>query len=672
MRAWNLGGSSLWYDETVSVALAQMPAAQMVAHTAGDIHPPGYYLLLHLWQLLSRPTPAATGRGSAQPLEFLYAFVSLWASVATLALLVPVGRRLVGKPATLIGLGLAAVNPFAVWYAQEVRMYAVAGLLGLLCLWATLRALETGGVRPLALYVVTAAAGIWTLYYFVFLLGGLVAAAALFAPTWRRYRRWLAAQVGVLLLIVPWLPTLWRQATEPPVPRWRPPIASWADLLHIKIESLAAPPAGQVEIMPLWVWAAATVLLTAGYLAYGRGGARGRVGLVLAVFAPTWLLIGVSLVGPPLYYVRYLYPWSVAFPLIAGGGLAALAGRRPPIRQWLFGAALGGLLAASLVALRAFWSDASYREADHRSAVAALARQWRPGDAILVNAGWVWTPLAVYWPTGTDGSRFAPGVPPPLGERLRLIDVAGGAPLPASGPSSMESVPLVRTGSVDGDGSLGWGNPQSDFFAISQGQTLAGLDALAEEFGRIWHYRMFDTVSDPSGVVRMWLEENGTLLRDETIAGRDLGRLQLYGLAEGAAVAATASPVAWVAGETAAPVLSLRALEVSAVEAGRLVYVTLVVEPTAAFAQLGSAVSSSLRLYSVAGDQVAQQDEAPAPPSSTWAAGKAVTLRLAVAAPDPLPEGGLSVELILYRQDTLEPLAVAGEGAADQERLRVK
>ena len=47
LRLFHLGATSLWYDETVSVVLARKSIPALLAHTAGDIHPPGYYLLLH-------------------------------------------------------------------------------------------------------------------------------------------------------------------------------------------------------------------------------------------------------------------------------------------------------------------------------------------------------------------------------------------------------------------------------------------------------------------------------------------------------------------------------------------------------------------------------------------------------------------------------------------------
>jgi hypothetical protein len=60
LRLHRLGADSLWYDETVSVHLAAKSIPALVAHTAGDIHPPGYYLLLHVWVRLAGLSEFAT------------------------------------------------------------------------------------------------------------------------------------------------------------------------------------------------------------------------------------------------------------------------------------------------------------------------------------------------------------------------------------------------------------------------------------------------------------------------------------------------------------------------------------------------------------------------------------------------------------------------------------
>ena len=49
LRLFRLGADSLWYDETVSTLLAGSPLPDLIRHTAGDIHPPLYYILLRGW-----------------------------------------------------------------------------------------------------------------------------------------------------------------------------------------------------------------------------------------------------------------------------------------------------------------------------------------------------------------------------------------------------------------------------------------------------------------------------------------------------------------------------------------------------------------------------------------------------------------------------------------------
>ena len=87
---------------------------------------------------------------------------------------------------------------------------------------------------------------------------------------------------------------------------------------------------------------------------------------------------------------------------------------------------------------------------------------------------------------------------------------------------------IVRGGSVDGAPSLGWGAATSDFFAITASDAIDALAALAETSQRLWHYRLYDTVSDPDGMLRRWLDDHMTLLSESPVSGRDFGLVQLF------------------------------------------------------------------------------------------------------------------------------------------------
>jgi hypothetical protein len=540
LRLYRLGAGSLWYDETVSVYLAGQSLPELVAHTAADIHPPGYYLLLHAWTRLA-------GAG-----DFAVAFFSLFFGVLLVALVYRLGARLFGPRTALLAAGLVALSPYNVWYSQEVRMYTLGAALGLGLLDVTLSWLQVQGrggrqtTRYLAGYALFGALGLWTLYYFAFLLAAvnlmvvawwLQAYFNLFGKltAWResaprrglapektkatrgRLGRWGLAQGAVLLLYAPWLPIAWRQATDPPVPPWR----SFTPLGQAVVETWTALSLGQ-SVEPTRVWP--ILLVTAALFVTGLLAGRRRARPAAPWFLAGYLLLPLALIYlasllTPLYHVRYAFTYAPPFYLLLAAGLGALfnparraAGlwwrRWRPLARGLAWLALALLVLFSTTSIYAYHTDPRYAADDHRAAVQFLAEAWRPGDAILVNAGYTYTALVVYW----DG--------PSLAWRGRLVDYGGQEPL--SGPI------VAQTGTVDGDPSLGWGRPEADFYAMGRDETAAALERLFARAHRVWHYRIYDTVTDPDGYVRDWLDEQATLFEDEVFTGESQLRVQGY------------------------------------------------------------------------------------------------------------------------------------------------
>ncbi len=672
LRLYRLGAESLWYDETVSVVLARKPLAEMLAHTARDIHPPGYYALLHGWQALVAPT-------LAHGLEFLYAWPSLWAGVLILALLYPLGARLVGRRAAVLAVWLAAVNPFHLWYSQEVRMYTVGAALGMLCLWALLRLLdqERGWWGWLAAYVLAAAAGLYTLYYFAFLLIAINLIALLliwwerkkpgFSPTeekpdfLKKLGFWLGAQVAVLLLWLPWLPVFWKQATNPPVPPWRAPWDSWSSFLATVSESLGALVTGQTPPgLQMWPYALLALAAVGLFLWPDKREPKNqfhlsRAVLLLYVFAPILILYLLSATVTPLYHVRYLFTYAPPFMLI----LAAAILRLGAVQRWLGVAAAVLILGLGAWGLAEFWTNPRYQTDDHRGAVAELARNWRPGDLVLVNAGWVYTALDVYWP-GNEATLAGPmaAAPPPIAWSGRLTDYAtlleSGQSIPAT---DEPPVILARTGSVDGDPNLGWGDPDSDFFAVSQEETVRALEVLAEHHPRIWHYRLYDTVSDPDGVIRAWLAEETTPLTDTPYPGRDFLRVQAFETQAATKEAEMPINIEATFGEA----LRLESREpFVAPKAGDIFYVNIEWQALPGLADLPADLSLSLRLY-LDKELVLQQDAPFQPPTGTWQPDERRRQSLALPIPVSTKPLRYRVELVVYRQDTGEPLPPVGD-----------
>ena len=129
LRAWQIGGKSLWIDEAFSVWVARQPLAEGVAWLARiDQHPPLYCALLHLWLCLD-DGPAAVR------------LLSALASTLNVPVLYRLGACLAGRKVGLLAATVLALSPFHVYLAQEARMYALLSLTVSLSLWALARLL---------------------------------------------------------------------------------------------------------------------------------------------------------------------------------------------------------------------------------------------------------------------------------------------------------------------------------------------------------------------------------------------------------------------------------------------------------------------------------------------------------------------------------------------------
>ena len=648
LRLQQLGAESFWYDETVSVYLARQPVGAMIAHTARDIHPPGYYLLLHLWQTIASPS-------LEYGLEFLYGWPSLWAGIVAMGLIYAIGSRLFSPAVALGALWLAAFHPFQLWYSQEVRMYTVGAALALLCFWAVLQFQENRSpARWLAVYVGGAAAGLYTLYYFAFWLAALN--IWVFWSIWRngpgralRVGSWLAAQGGVLLLFVPWLPVALHQMLEPPVPPWR---TSWTTpdaFLASLSEAATALWLGQSPPGPAsWLWALGVAFGV--FVALRQPQTYPAIRQVLAiVFLPIALLFVLTLLGTPVYHVRYVFLYSPLFLLIP----SALFQQFWKRSRLIAGCGLLIWGGATLLAVQNYWSSAPHRTDDHRAAVAALAARWQPGDIILVNAGWIYPVLEIYWPArpvGFDGSSLEE-----VFFSFPLFDYAKKLTLTASRPAA------ARLGSVDGAQTLGWGDPASDFFALSAVNTQKLLTTVAENSTRIWHYRLYDTVSDPQGLVRQWLSSHLLLLDEQPIPGRDFGLVQLY-----------ATPKLTSPSLPAQPDISCFAQKIclygyaknTSAEAGRPLHWPAHWHARTSLPNL----TTSLRLYDRQGRLAAQHDAPFLPASDTWQAGQSLLQSLVLPLPASLKPDDYTLQLLVYSPDTGDPLPPSA-AAADNQRL---
>ena len=150
-RAW-MFARSFWSDEAMlALGISGRALAQSLDPLAyGQVAPPGFVFLVRACEMCFGSTERAL-RG-----------VSFGAGLLSLPLFASVARRLLSKPATLVALAAFALLEPLVYYANELKPYALDVLIALAILNAAIGALDAPtSTRRGVLYACAGATFVW-------------------------------------------------------------------------------------------------------------------------------------------------------------------------------------------------------------------------------------------------------------------------------------------------------------------------------------------------------------------------------------------------------------------------------------------------------------------------------------------------------------------------------
>ncbi len=200
VRVYGSTASAIWCDEGSSLLMSQYSPSLIWLHSAHDVHPPLYFLLLHTWI-------DVFGNGI-----FSIRFMSVLTGIGTVALGVWLVSLIATRRAAVLAGVLLAMLPIAVRYSQEVRMYSLMGfwLLGAtiaLVYWVKNPARR----RYLVIYALLMTASFYTHYFtalcvlshwtYLLMIRG-EKNRLIVRPAW-----WLANS-AIVLMYTPWIPGL--------------------------------------------------------------------------------------------------------------------------------------------------------------------------------------------------------------------------------------------------------------------------------------------------------------------------------------------------------------------------------------------------------------------------------------------------------------------------------
>ena len=414
LRVYHLDTQSIWYDEGLSITLAQQPPAQAIALSAATDHPPLHTLLLGAWLAVAGDS------------DFAARYLSVFFGVLMVALTFALGRQ-VAKRAGSIAAGLMALSPFAVYYSQEARGYTLLTTLVLIATLAFARLRRGDRRRRIWLaYSAALSAALYTHYFAAFAWAAINVAYFADLTGFRKPVRssvsWLTAQFIILAIFAPWLPKALAQAGSNAT--YFPGRVTWETVVGDTWRAFTVGEWGAASGVG-WVWLALILIGLIGFapraiarlaqeffsmcsrrFCAGKGFIQNRrktavksqsthsafsvVRLLVALLiVPLVLMSGLAWLRPK-FAPRYLLPSLPAFIALASVGIVKLIdGRRARYCQSAsIGLAISlALPLASVVALWPLYTDPSLARPDVRSVVRYIEAHEASGDAIVLIGG---------------------------------------------------------------------------------------------------------------------------------------------------------------------------------------------------------------------------------------------------------------------------------------------
>ena len=416
LRMLDLTEHNIWWDEGITVWMARMPLWESVQWTAGDVHPPLHYILLHGW------------RSVAGESIFALRTLSVFFSLLTLPLVYRLGRMLGGARVGALAALLLGLSRFSIWWAQEIRMYALAAMLATGSLWAAAWIWQAGRGRRWAawlLYVGFTTASLYSLY----LTATVVAVTnlgflAFLARAWQsredqqavgdaagvkdRVLYWVTAQVAVVALFLPWalyaLPRMHSWSSD----------AAFSPAFFLQLYTTILAVGSPVDIatyLPLTATLFVGLTLAVALLWRGvRHPARlgGLVMVVMGLVLPPAVVAVVSLPVLSFYFSRplvprYLLPLAACYAVLVAWAAIKLQQsqlgsdrQRSGLRHGATLLLMGGALATATLGLATFYPGRTQRD-DYATLAETLTALRRPEDAVVLYVDRDWPIFTAYY-----------------------------------------------------------------------------------------------------------------------------------------------------------------------------------------------------------------------------------------------------------------------------------
>ena len=308
IRLLGIASRPIWYDEAFSILFSEKGLSAMLYGTlaptgigSADIHPLGYYTTLWMWMKVFGQSLVAV-----RSLSIFAGLVSVYL-VYLIALEATSDTQI-----AYLSMLFAALAPFQIHYAQEIRMYAFLAMWLLLATYAYQCGARGGNWKWWVLFSISAALAQYSHNLAAFYLVSLALLPVL-QKNWIAVRGTALGGILALILYSPWLIQLPAQFTKVQNSYWvdRPDVSKIFTLLLVYITNTPLPtgliaPALAIVLMIMVIGIAQTIK----HNRQADTGAAGR--LFYLSFGPPLFLFLFSQ-WRPIYVERALLPSGAMF-----------------------------------------------------------------------------------------------------------------------------------------------------------------------------------------------------------------------------------------------------------------------------------------------------------------------------------------------------------------------
>lgn len=401
-------GTSLRLDEAQSLFQTNRDLGGMLHLIAQDVHVPLYHTLLHFWQLIFG---ADIFTARMLSLTFFVLTIPLTYYLAAYAF----GRKGIGLFAAL----LVTISPFMNWYGSEARMYTMLAFMTVFHLIFFLKLLRVGGAKHWVWWTVTAILGLYTHYFFFFVLVSEFIAFLILRRHFvdrKSLRKFIIGGAVAGLSLIPWIVYVYSLGfasnTQPALDQ-----PSAGDLFDTYAQFIFGFQVSSINTVIISLW---PVVVLLGFFALQKSNKKippETTVFVLLATVPVLCAFLISVTIRPFYLSRYLI---VALPALFIF-IAWLLSRFRLRIAWIVGGALVVIIGA-LFAVQVLSPNTPVKE-DYRQAVTYLNNNVDASDVVVLSAPFTIYPVEYYYEgdakltTQPIWDRFSSGSVPAYDEK---------------------------------------------------------------------------------------------------------------------------------------------------------------------------------------------------------------------------------------------------------------